>query len=281
LQAPPQAQHCGVAEALAVAASAEVVAEASKFVARQMTFGNPTEAVLGLPSFLGVDDAAVGGFLSDPAGSIERAVATHGTPADRRWLELIVGGTHTDGKTLDGLMQHPDAVAAELGRHHVLALRLYTSDVYVSINGPLRTRTKPHPLAAVVYFADAGINKLRAADAARGDVASVATFWRGMQNLKLPGDFLARGGTECGCMSTSASRDVAEGFAASEHPLVFKYVAWGFMNRSADLEWLTVFPGEREALYPPLTYIRPVKAYFEELGGARAVVVEVEPVFPT
>ena len=62
---------------------------------------------------------------------------------------------------------------------------------------------------------------------------------------------------------------------------MFKYVAWGFMNRGADLEWLTVFPGEREALYPPLTYIRPVKAYFEELGGARGVVIEVEPVFPT
>lgn len=276
----------GVSEALTAAASAEVIAAASKFVsAGEMVFGNPAEAVLGLPCFLGIDDAAVARFLTDPMGAISSAVAEHGTATDKDWFDLITSGTFTDSagetKTLDELLRHPAAVAAELGRHHVLALRLYTSPVYPSINDPLRRKSRPHPLAAVVYFVDAGIKKLRAADTASGDVTSVATFWRGLKNLRLPEDFLTRGGTECGCMSTSASRDIAAGFAASEHPLLVKFVTKGFMNRGADLEWLTVFPGECEALYPPLTYIRPIKAEFDQIGGARAVVIEVEPVFPT
>ena len=40
-----------------------------------------------------------------------------------------------------------------------------------------------------------------------------------------------------------------------------------------------VYPGEKEALYPPLTYLRSVKTEKETLGGTEMLVATVEPVF--
>ena len=41
-----------------------------------------------------------------------------------------------------------------------------------------------------------------------------------------------------------------------------------------------VYPDEAEALFPPLTYVRSIKAQHEDLGqGVMAMVATVEPVF--
>ena len=55
-------------------------------------------------------------------------------------------------------------MACNLEPSHVLALRLYSTAVYKSINGPLRDtkRTGPHPLAITVSFVDEGVRRLRA-----------------------------------------------------------------------------------------------------------------------
>ena len=52
------------------------------------------------------------------------------------------------------------------------------------------------------------------------------------------------------------------------------------MERGADLTFLSAFPGEKEYLYPPLTYLQPVKpARLQKatLAGANFLVLEVEP----
>ena len=53
------------------------------------------------------------------------------------------------------------------------------------------------------------------------------------------------------------------------------------MSRGADIAWLSVFPDEAEALYPPLTYLRPVSTGTESVGGKRMRVTTVEPQFPS
>ena len=52
-----------------------------------------------------------------------------------------------------------------------------------------------------------------------------------------------------------------------------------FMARGADISFLSVYPKESEALYPPLTYVRALKVQTEDVGGLSALVATVEPVF--
>jgi hypothetical protein len=63
---------------------------------------------------------------------------------------------------------------------------------------------------------------------------------------------------------------VAANFAVSELPLVFRSETTGFTSRGAGISFLPVCPGEHEALYKPLTYLR---------GGKSMLVAAVQPVF--
>ena len=99
-----------------------------------------------------------------------------------------------------------------------------------------------------------------------------------MKDLGLTAEFMKSGGTEFACVSTSASQDVAvKQFAASALPLVFKFVTTNFMSRGADIAFLSVYPNEQEALYPPLTFLRAVEMKLEVLCGISLLVATVEP----
>ena len=52
------------------------------------------------------------------------------------------------------------------------------------------------------------------------------------------------------------------------------------MSHGAAIGFLSVYPGDKEVLYPPLTYLRPIRMYEEMIGTTVYKVVEVEPVFP-
>ena len=84
---------------------------------------------------------------------------------------------------LADFVDHPDARVAALSDAHVLALRLYTTLVYKSINTPLRklahtpaagsASARPHPLPVTVAFLSEAIKKLRAvAGASQGDTTA-------------------------------------------------------------------------------------------------------------
>ena len=57
------------------------------------------------------------------------------------------------------------------------------------------------------------------------------------------------------------------------------------MDLGAKIDWLSVFPGEAEVLYPPLTYLKPM--YEQPIMGKDGecskdgVVITVKPSFPT
>jgi hypothetical protein len=73
---------------------------------------------------------------------------------------------------------------------------------------------------------------------------------------------------------------VAVGFAAQGAlPLLFKFETKDFTSRGADIEFLSVYQHEKEALYPPLTYLRSLKAEKQVIGGVEVLVITVEPVF--
>ena len=131
----------------------------------------------------------------------------HGEAGDRDNLRQIVQGVFVDSdgksKTLDELVTHPHAKTAQLLRHHVLALRLYTTSSFARVNDPLRRDPpqQPHPFAATTFFIDEGIRKLRVVAANRPDAHETRTFWRGMKDVKMTEIFLQRGGTEFACVS--------------------------------------------------------------------------------
>ena len=106
-----------------------------------------------------------------------------------------------------------------------------------------------------------------------------ADFWRGMRNLDVPQVFKDIGGTEYAPMSTSSDYRVALAYTdRAEQRLLFKVKTRGFMDRGADLQYLSAFPDEIEFLYPPLTFLAPTG--YEEtvlLGGVTFTIIEVIP----
>ena len=160
-----------------------------------------------------------------------------------------------DGMRLDDFLEHPSSKVAMLERVHVLALRLYTTSSYTQFNNPLRERTKPHPFAMSVYFLNEALTKLKAVDATGSDFSQQeVTLWRGMSNMHVLDEFKKCGGTELAAMSTTSSKAVAFSYAKSGAPLVFKYECKG-LTRGCSIDFLSVYPGEAEFLYSPLTYI--------------------------
>lgn len=55
-------------------------------------------------------------------------------------------------------------------------------------------------------------------------------------------------------------------------------VTSSFIERGANVQYLSAFPGEAEFLYPPLTYLRPTRREDTiTIGAVEYKVVEVEP----
>lgn len=264
----------------------------AKFVAPAIRLGTGVQAAVGLPQLMGVDDATIGGYQQHPMASIEREFMQNGTEIDKKNFETVMDGTYrnppdadgkldkTPPKTIGELMLSPDVQTAGLKKHHVVALRLYTTKSYESINKPMRKDppTKPNPFAATTFFISEAIKKLRAVDAHKPDRNEPMVYWRGLDGMSLSQRFVKEGGTEFGCMSTSTSKDVAIEFSEGEHPLVFKFVTDNFMSRGADISFLSVYPEEKETLYPPLTYLQVDHIGVEVHNYERVLVASVKPV---
>jgi hypothetical protein len=266
--------------------------------------GPPAAAARGIWVALGIEPGSAHGARIQGGGvaEITREFAEHGRDdadwlpddglrSDQRRCEYVVSqaaalivqanGARRDagneGMTLGGFCVQPDARTAALTRAHVLALRLYTSNSYGRVNDPLRQGMKPHPFAATTYYIHDAIAKLRATRA--DDATVVRTFWRGLDDMAVSDEFMAQGGTEIGCMSTSESIAVARMFAKvgkTANPLLLKVEATSLMDCGADIGWLSMYPAEKEVLFPPLTYLRPVGEPVLEDG---CTVITVQPRF--
>ena len=107
-----------------------------------------------------------------------------------------------------------------------------------------------------------------------------------MRDEAVSESFTQRGGTELAPISTTTKLEVAlkdgAAHAGGQCALLLKLRTESFMQRGADLDFLSCFPGEKEVLFPPLTYLKPT-GKIEELSAADVVytIVDVVPHFPS
>lgn len=274
----------------------------SKFVARQIRLGRATQAAAGLADLMGFNDMSLLHLIDAHGGgtdAIVHEINANGTEEDQRNLQGLLDGTYTNppnsngdpptpeelaaqSKTINELMQTNQVQIAKLLRAHVLALRLYTTSTFASLNKPLRADppTQPHPFAATTYFVSQGIKLLRSVAGELPNAHDPQAFWRGMKDLTIGQEFLQKGGTEFACMSTSTSQETAIDFAQSTAPMVIKLETKDFMSRGADISFLSVYPGESETLFPPLTFLRPLGSETFVKDGKDYFLVRCEPVIP-
>ena len=166
---------------------------------------------------------------------------------------------------------------------HVAALRFYTTAGFKTINNGLRDQQRygagrPHPLPVTVAFIKEALGRLRAVAGKSRQANTELILYRGMRGMKVHDNFLqrGRGGTELAPMSTTSDPAVALAYAVSARALVLKVKSENFMDRGADISWCSAFPGEKEYLYPPLTYLKPTgRREVVREGDAEFEVVEV------
>ena len=168
------------------------------------------------------------------------------------------------GSVLADFMALPQAKMSKLKIEELISLRLYTSHSFNCINIPLRdqNRKEPHPLPGLVTNIQRALRKLRALGS--DDVSSKQTvvLWRGMSYMQLPQKFNEEGGTELAPMSTTTDVNVAISYAVKKDTrsaLLFRFVTRNNLERGADVQWLSMFPGESEILFPPLTFLQRTK----------------------
>ena len=118
----------------------------------------------------------------------------------------------------------------------------------------MRSRTRSRPRSSSSYEA---LKKLRkvAAKLNAEEYNQVLHLWRGMKNMTFDlAEFKKHGGTELAPMSTSAHKSIAMSYAGSQRGLVMSFATRG-LSRGVEIHEFSVYPKEREFLYPPLTYM--------------------------
>jgi len=87
----------------------------------------------------------------------------------------------------------------------VLALRLYTTSAFRSINNPLRSKDTgpqaPHRLPVTVALITEGIKLLRVVEVESPTSDDAVDLYRGMKGVWVPEQFVENGGTELAPMS--------------------------------------------------------------------------------
>jgi hypothetical protein len=269
-----------------------------------LVFARVHDAIHGVAEAVGLGDPVVfSEGIRDGVKSIEAEFQQNGTAEDKRWLQYVLyekarhrgpypqeeGSENVDvghdGMLLAHFLAHRSASVALLTRAHVLALRLYTTACYRSINNALRERRKPHPLRWTVYFISQAISKLRVVTADMNTIDRPAFLWRGMKDVQVPAEFERRGGTELACLSTTKSETVARKFATlkaqegegKKSAVLLKLRMTSPLSIGASIKFLSAYPGEEEYLYPPLTFLRPCQAASTE---DNVQVLTVEPTLP-
>ena len=188
------------------------------------------------------------------------------------------------GWCLANFARHPDAVAAQLTEAHVAALRLYTTAAFVSLNPSLRDQDRfnsqrPHHFPITVKLIAEAAGQLKAVRSGTADAAQSRVLFRGLKNVAPPDQFMRDGGTELGMMSATFDANVAVRYSAAAHGVVLRFQTAGWEERGADIAFLSAFPAEAEVLYPPLTFIRPLRQQPEsmDVDGTTFRVIDVTP----
>ena len=141
------------------------------------------------------------------------------------------------------------------------------------------SRKSAHPLPVTVAFLNDAIKKLRALAAQHSNTHDELCLYRGLKDVRLPGGFMRRGGTEMAPMSTTMDLRIALEYSQSKHAVLLRVRSQSFMDRGVDITFFSAFPAEREYLYPPFAYIQPTGATERiTIDGASFHIVDVRAV---
>ena len=122
-----------------------------------------------------------------------------------------------EGMKLEDFLSHKYSRSCGLSEGHVLAVRIYTTSSYPSLNVPMRKKKKAHPLKMTMYHLDEGLRKLRTVAATQRpeDFSKLHLYYRGMTGVAMNCETLIHGGIERAPMSTSNKREVAESYSGA------------------------------------------------------------------
>ena len=124
----------------------------------------------------------------------------------------------------------------------------------------------------------------------RGRATHEVVLWRGMRDLQATSLFMQQGGSELAPCSTTTdvhvalryARDWTPGHGRGQQALIFRVLLENFLQQAPDLVFLSAFPHEKEALYPPLTLFKPLgKAERLTFDETEFVVVTARATFPS
>jgi hypothetical protein len=185
-----------------------------KFVANKLIVGQLSHAAHGLANFMGISSEQEGEIKQQGLKAIraefhnfEDKMRASGSATEKQeaaqYLAIVLyilddvaselEEHSNDGKStiirdeghagmrLADFKQQPDAISAKLEDTHIAALRIYTSQAFGRINGPLRKKEQPHPFAATTLFISEGLKQLRAVHAVGDQATQTKEFWRGMK----------------------------------------------------------------------------------------------------
>jgi hypothetical protein len=193
------------------------------------------------------------------------------------------------GMRFDDFVDHPSARLVGLRREQALALRLYTTIAFKSINNPMREHSCAHPLPVTVAQIENAVLKMSRVKGNEVTAHDSVDLYRGLAGRSILPEFLANGGTKHAPLSTTCNLKVALQYAASEHAVILRLRTSGLKCRGADIAFLSCFPAESEVLFPPLTYLGPMREEDENgveqpkaplvvrVGATTFTIVDVQP----
>jgi len=283
----------------------------NRFIAPLLVLGTAMEAARGLHERLGLTDVEVAEMRLrvDDVTAVRDEFVHNGGDGDLEMVDYILNGTAQEtvpatvqsdiaaGQYHGGPLEAEDfdyghhgmvfadfanldeAKTAELGRAHVLVLRLYTSSAHQRLNAAMRRCTKPNPFARTAVCLSEAIRRLQRVEVCSRpwSINETVHLYRGLKNMREPDAFALSGGCEHTPISTSADQRVAAAYAQSRNPLLLRFRSRG-LNRGVSLQFLSLYPKEQEYVFPPLTFLAPDQV--PEVLADGVIMWTVEPQLP-
>ena len=187
---------------------------------------------------------------------------------------------------IEELLQRPLAKKAELTRAEMIAVVLYTGPMFVVYNGILRQFPKElydvfaesdNRFSTTIFVLVSAIQKLSRCM----HIPAGMLLFRGLGGtLELPDSFTiadengCKGWTEFGFMSTTADRAVAvqySGVKDRKPQASIMEIRPNAVDRGADISEFSQYPGEREFLFVPMSYVQGEERCRMEVGPGGGV----------
>jgi hypothetical protein len=187
---------------------------------------------------------------------------------------------------IEDLLQRPLARKAKLTRAEMIAVVLYTGPMFVVYNGILRQYPKElydvfaesdNRFSTTIFVLVSAIQKLSRCM----HIPAGMLLFRGLGGtLELPDSFTiadengCKGWTEFGFMSTTADRAVAVQYSGVKDgkPLAsILEIRPNAVDRGADISEFSQYPGEREFLFVPMSYVQGEERCRMEVGPGGGV----------